>query len=117
MTTVTKKTIFRGDTPTFVFTVTDEDGVAVDLTSATVIKFIAKKSADQPDGDAQFNATCSVDAPATAGICRVKLSTTDTNKAGLFKAELMINFSSGATILTTLQFDLEIVADLHQATT
>ena len=111
------KTIFRGDTPTFVFTITDEAGAAVDLTDITTIKFIAKKSDEQPDADAQFNVACTVDSPATDGICRVKLSSTNTDTAGTFLAELMLNFLTAATTLTAQRVNLIITADLHQADT
>lgn len=105
--------IFRNDTPEFEFTLKDSAGAALDLTNATEVRFMAKpeREADVTDALAQFNRTCSIDAPATAGICRVTLTVTDTNKGGRFIAEVQIKFTSGA-VNTADQFLLVIKTDV-----
>ena len=101
--------IFLGDTPEYEFTLEDDDGDAIDLTNATEVRFAAKPELDSqiPDNLAQFNRTCSIDAPATAGICRVTLTIGDTDQAGRYIAEVQVKFSGGA-VATVEQFLLII---------
>lgn len=106
------ETIVKGDTPTFEFTIKDDAGAAVDLSSATSIKFIAKSSTSILDANAIFDKTCTVVAPATNGVCKVTLLAADTAVVGIYKAEVELRFTD-ASIITASQFILEIVDDIR----
>lgn len=109
---VADQTIFRGDTPTFKFTVTDSAGVAVNLTGS-VPTFMAKNNLDAPDSRAIFERACTI-TDAANGKCEVKLTAADTANAGDYTAELQLNFSAGTTIQTAGQFKLIISKDVKQ---
>lgn len=84
------QTIFRGDTPEFVWTLVDANGNPFDLTNYSG-HFMAKQSLDQIDGDAIFDKAVTVDSPATDGIARVTLAEGDTNTvSGRFISELQL---------------------------
>ncbi len=106
------ESVFKGDTPTFEFTLKDDAGAAIDLTNISTIKFIAKSSLGLADGSAIFDKTCTVSVPATAGICTVTLIAADTATVGIYKAEVELRFTDG-TIVTASQFILEIVDDVR----
>ena len=105
---MTREKIYRGDTPTFVFTVTS-GGAAFDLTSATVYFSCKNKVSDSAY---IFNELCTIDSPATDGICRVTLSIDDTATSGLHIAELEVT-KSGA-VHTVIQFELLIIEDVRK---
>jgi len=94
-------TIYQGDTPTFNFTVTEDD-VGMDLTNATV-RFSAKAKYDSTTY--QFNKTDPV-SKDSSGNCSFLLSAANTNTPGIFYAELETNI--GGVIHTPVQFILEI---------
>ncbi len=103
--------ITRRTTPTFKFTLTDDNGDPIDLTSITRIAFGAKRKEDfedDDDSDSIFEVACTVDSPATAGICRATLSVADTELTGVYIAEVKGDFGSGTTITTFTQFILTI---------
>ena len=112
----TSVTIIRGDTPTFTFTIKDSAGAALDLTTATAIRFAAKSTLALADANAIFNVACTVTPPATDGICTATLAQTDSTPAGTYTAELQVNLASGTTI-TSFQFELIIKEDVLKAIT
>ena len=69
--------MYRGDTATWDFTVTEPAGTAVDLTSATGIRFTAKERAADADVDAVIAKTLDdgvIVTDAAAGVLRVQLA-------------------------------------------
>ena len=98
-----EKSIYKGSTPTFTFTVYDS-GAAYDLTSATV-KFRAKTSTSA--SSYQFDRSCTLS--SDEGVCTVKLTTTDTDTAGTYTAELHIT-TSGGDVIIPIQFVLHILS-------
>ena len=114
--TTTRLAIIRGDTPEMVFTLTDRDGDPFDLTGVTEARHMAKIQTDPQvdDADAQYNVVCTIDAPATLGICRVTLTSANTANVGIYNAELQLK-SPGPTVITAQKFVLEIEQDVIQA--
>ncbi len=106
--------ITKGDTPTIEFTITDDAGVAIDLTNISSIKFTAKSSLALADVDAIFEKTCAVVLPATDGICDVTLLAADTATVGNYIGELELRSTAGS-IITSSRFILEIVGDVRTA--
>lgn len=107
MAAVERKEIYRGDTPTFTFTLTESDGTPYVLTGYTPY-FSAKE--DITSSIYTFNKTCTV-SNGTGGICETTLTTTDTATAGHYTAELSL--ISGATVITATQFELIINRDVR----
>ena len=108
---MTQIKVFRGDTPTLQFTLVDTDGAAIDLTNATNVKLVAKLDPSDTDGNAVIDALCTV-TNAVGGLCEVKLTTTHTATAQRLIADVQVNFNTGDTILTALQFELIIQEDV-----
>lgn len=64
----------------------------LDLTGSTVTLYVK----DSPDASSTllFSATCALDAPVS-GKCSVRLTTAQTNLAGMYVAELRVVYTSG----------------------
>lgn len=103
--------IIQGDTPTFQFTLTDGDGVAVDLTTISSMLFSAKLSPNQPNAEAQFSVTATVSGDPTLGIVVATLAVADTDTAGNYIAELELTFP-GPVINTAQRFKLKIEPEI-----
>jgi len=71
------------------FTVTDVDGDAFNLTSATVMFQMAKETATS----LKVNGTCTLDSDPTTGQCTYTLVAADLDTPGNYKAELEITVS------------------------
>lgn len=112
---MTQIKVFRGDTPTLQFTFVDVDGVAIDLTGAT-IKMVAKLDASDTDANAKIDTSVTA-IDAVNGKAEVKLTTTETATVQRLIADIQANFGAGTTIQTLLQFDLIIQEDIATAIT
>jgi len=101
-------TIYRGDTVTIDFTVTEDD-VAFDLTGSTV-KFMGKTAFGLTDAQATFEVTCTLTTPAS-GECSAELQVAS---VGTYLVEL--EYRKDSTILTLKQWEMEVSQDLRQGT-
>ena len=97
-------TIKQGEAKTITFTVTDEDGVAVNLEDATLTLGIKKRKADtayaisKADGD--FGK-----AGALGGIVTVAFTTVNTNIApGIYIGELKASWGAGVPLEKSVDF-------------
>lgn len=93
------------------------NGTAVDLTTATGVKFImraADASFVPVAGTPKVNSAAVIVAPATNGVVRYDWATADTNAPGNYVAEWQCTFTGGKVeTFPTLTFHtLTIVADL-----
>ena len=104
-----KMKIVQGDTPLVVFTLKDRNGDPFDMTNVTEARFMAKDQSSPQVSDALsiFNVTCTIDAPATLGTCRVTLTAVNTALVGIYNAELQLK-STGSLVNTATRFVLEI---------
>lgn len=100
------KTIYRNDTPTFTFTIT-QGGQAFNLTGA-IVKFAARESFES--ASYLFEKDCDITNP-TGGVCQATLNATDTSMAGTYIAELEITL--GSSVITVIQFYLVILKDIR----
>ena len=66
--------VIQGNTAEWEVPVVDQDGAAVDLSSATDLSFLVKTRISDDDVDAVMSYTPTVKDPATAGILEVRLS-------------------------------------------
>jgi len=98
--------LYRGDTPTLVFTLRDEDGNPVDLTNCTVYFAVEK------DETVIINKTCAIINPA-AGQLKVTLTSTETDFTGEALAELEGRYTDG-TITTFGQFIIIMREDVRK---
>ena len=88
--------ITKGDTVPCHFTVKDYTGTAVDLTGATTIFTVKKKSGDS-NTKALFQKTWSVHTTPVSGITDITLTSDDTNRQpGSYFWQLQVTGSSGA---------------------
>jgi len=87
------------------FTLTDQDGSALNLTAATV-KLIMSGGYSYT----RLDRTCTIDNAAT-GTCHYILTAEDTAVSGKYKLEVNIEYS-GSEFTTVTQGDLEIIDTL-----
>jgi hypothetical protein len=104
----TKLTMKQGEAKTITFTVTDSDGVAVNLSAATLTLGVKATKADTvysiTKADGVFGK-----AQAALGIVTVALSATDTNLAeNTYVGELKCSWAGGTTIEKTADWYLQI---------
>jgi hypothetical protein len=86
--------VFRGDTPTLAFTITDGDeSTPYDLTDSTVT-IAAKKEVTNAHEGLRLEKTCVLSDP-TNGQCTVELAVADTDLSGEFVVEIQAEFVSG----------------------
>lgn len=97
-------TIYQKTTPTFTFTITDEDGNAFDLTDATIY---FKAKTDIEATSYVFEKTCTI-SDAVNGICYATLTQTDTATAQTIIAE--VNLVKNAMYYVAKQFTIEVKA-------
>jgi hypothetical protein len=109
-------TMKQGEAKTITFTVKDADGVAVNLSAATLtLGFKAAKSdvaylIEKDDGD--FTKT-----QAASGIVSVNLTEADTDLApGTYIGELMCSWTGGAVINKSMDIKLKIKEAVIPAT-
>lgn len=109
-------TVNKRDDKTFTFYFYDEDGNAVDLSSATLYTTV-KQNIDDLDASAKIATTLTVSAPATAGVATWVLVPSDTQYLlGLYFWDVQLKSATGK--ITTLINDyLEVVADTTIRTT
>lgn len=107
--------MYAGDDKLLTVTVTDEDGDAVDLTSATIkwqaAKSYGKSSAIEKDTTGGISIT-----DASGGVFQVTLSDTDTEDlSGNYVHEAEVTFADGS-IATVLQGTMNIKPVVIEAT-
>lgn len=86
--------VFRGDTPTLTFTITDGDeSTPYDLTDSTVTIAAKKEVTNEYEG-LRLEKTCVLSDP-TNGQCTVELEAADTDLSGEFVVEVQAEFVSG----------------------
>jgi len=93
------------------FTVTDSDGVAVDLTGS-LIRF---KMALQGASTSKVSSTSVSITTATSGTCSYTVQSGDLDTSGLYNAELQIVYSTTTTAAKTITATLDnirVVDDL-----
>lgn len=84
--------IRQGDTkPDLVRTLLDEDGVAVNLTGATAVRFNLKA----PDGSVKIDNAAAAITNAAAGIVTYEWAAVDTDTAGSFTGEFEVTWGGG----------------------
>jgi len=98
--------IYRGDTPTLEFTITDEDGNPVDLTGCTL--YFAVKM----DDEVIINREALIIDP-TKGLAQITLTAEETDHVGAALGELEGRYSDG-TITTFGQFIIEFLEDVRK---
>jgi len=99
--------IYRGDTKTIDFVVTEDDS-PFDL-SDSVVKFIGKKSFSDTDANAVFDVTCTLTTPAS-GECSAEIQVF--TEGTLF---VELEYTKGATIKTLKQWGgFEVLPDLRR---
>ena len=101
--------LVKNDTrPVLQFTCKDDAGVIIDLTNATAVNFIFKKSGATI---VKFKRECSITYPLL-GICNYSWQSGDLNESGYFEGEVEITFNDGTkqTVADKLGFDVR--ADL-----
>lgn len=99
--------IYRGDTVTIDFTVT-EDGSPFDL-SGSIVRFIGKRNFSDTDANAVFQVTCTLTTPAN-GECsaEIQINTVET-------LYVELEYTKGSTVKTLKQWgSLEVSPDLRQ---
>lgn len=101
-------TIYRGDTVTIDFVVTEDD-LPFDL-STSVIKFMGKRDLTDADTDAEFEESCTLTTPLD-GECSVELQV-DTE--GDYIVEL--EYRKSTTILTLKQWRMTVSKDVREGT-
>lgn len=101
-----KVRIFRGDAPTLIFTFTEQGGQPLDLSGWTLYFAAAAE-----DGTLLIDKQMSVIDPLQ-GKASVMLSSTETARAGVYKAE--VEARKGDTVLTLIQGYLVIVEDVRK---
>jgi len=94
--------IHAGDDYTFLFTLQDALGVAVDITGA-VIKFTAKYTPSDTDGEAIVTKTATLVTPAS-GIFSVAIADTDLTFYGSAQGVYDIQMTSATGVVTTLVY-------------
>jgi hypothetical protein len=88
-------TAIKGDTTIFELTITDQDGVAVNLTGATVFLTVKTKPNDT-DASAILKKDVTAHTDPTHGITRVILSNTEMNIApGAYYYDIQVKSSAG----------------------
>ena len=93
--------VVKNDTKTWKLTVTDADGTAIDI-SGYLVFFTVKQNLSDEDVNAiiKQNVVCPSDADSIAGICRIALTSTDTNVAiGTYYYDIKMQKNSGGTIV------------------
>lgn len=109
MTCETSLRIYRGDTPTYIFTITDADDQPLNLTGATV-HFACKANFEATSFI--FDRTCTI-TNAIGGVCQVQLTIPNTNFVGNDAiAELSVDYAGGI-IITVEQFKVDFLQDLR----
>lgn len=83
--------ITTGDTVPWKFTVKDETGAAVDLTSATVVFYMRKRGSTTN----KINGSSVTVTSASGGVLTYSPTTNDVNTAGTYDAEIWITDSNG----------------------
>ena len=89
--------MFKGDTKTIEVTAKNQDGIAVDITGAS-IKFTVKTNATDTDAQAKFQKTTTLGitiTDATNGKFEIAISPSDTSglSAGEFVFDIQLNIS------------------------
>ncbi len=111
--------LIRGDSKTFIVTVTDAANVLVNLTGA-VLRFTVKRGVDDTDEEAAVSvstgAGITVSDPAS-GVAIVTLSSTDTDvlTPGSYRYDVQVKDSTNA-VSTVLRGRLRVLADVSRAT-
>lgn len=100
--------IYRGDTRTIDFTVT-EDSVAFDISGST-IKFTGKKNLSDADTATVFDVTCTLTTPLS-GECSAEIQITN---PGVLFTEL--EYRKDTTILTLKQWKMTVSPDVRLGT-
>lgn len=103
--------IKQGDLrPSISATLTDSTGAAIDLTSATSVKFIMKS----PTSSSAKISTAGVIETAASGIVSYTWNGTDTDTVGTYNAEFEVDWGSGVyqTFPADGYLEVEVVADL-----
>ena len=73
------------------FTLVDENGNAIDLTSATVVTF---KLMRKNGTTAKVSGTCTINNPQTLGTCYYTVVATDLDEVGEFRYQIQITTAS-----------------------
>lgn len=89
-------------------TLKDGDGVVVDLTTASSVKFMMRK---RYGTTAKIDAAASIIAPATSGIVEYAWSGTDTDTTGLYQAEWEVLFPGGRETFPNASYILVRILD------
>jgi len=110
--------IIRGDTTNITLTITDQDGVAIDLTDSTVY-FTAKPAFDDDALDAEAVITKEVTSHTdpTNGITVIPLTASDTDiETGIYYYDVQVKDAAGA-IFSLPARQLKVVEDVTRRTT
>ena len=88
------------------FTVTDEDGTALNISDASSVSFKIGRYL----GRTSIAKTMSFDSDGSDGKVKVKFSSGDLSTCGYFDAEIQVNYASGRR--TTKNLTIQVVPDL-----
>ena len=90
------------------FTVKDSDGIVVNLTSVSSIKFKMAKIASTT---LKIEGTCTKSEPNTSGICTYTVQATDLDTVGKYHAEIELTYSDGKVVTAEMD-DIEVLKEL-----
>ena len=109
--------IIRGDTISLPITIKDSDGVAIDITGATVF-FTIKSDETLADTSASVSKTVTSHPAPASGQTTVELDPTDTEDltAGIYYWDIQIKYSDD-TIQSTKAQQVRVLADITRRTT